>query len=118
MKEGACKKGATFENKRKVGLPMTTWNETLAGAILDGAHWYWPESSGDTLGSDSVSRSESLSTRSSTVVLPFASVAAEMIALFSAPPECESRTSRMRHFHGQSLISDAENESENCNGAS
>ena len=55
-------------------LPMTTWNETEATAMLSGAHRYWPESSMDALGKMSDAISVLLATRSRTDRRPWSSV--------------------------------------------
>lgn len=67
-------------------LPITTCNEALTGAIFEGEHRYWPESSGDTLGRASVSRRESFPMRARTVVRPRSSVTAPTIQLLSPFP--------------------------------
>jgi hypothetical protein len=67
-------------------LPITTCNEALTGAMFEGEHRYWPESSGETLGRASVSLRESFPMRARMVVRPRSSVTAPTIQLLSPFP--------------------------------
>ena len=80
MKEKSKKK------KTPRQLPITTCNEALTGAMFEGEHRYWPESSGETLGRASVSLKESFPMRARMVLRPRSSVTAPTIQLLSPFP--------------------------------
>ena len=96
---GAKRRRRRIERK----LPVTTWNETLAGAMLDGAHWYCPESSGETLGSVSVIANESFPVRSRTVERPVLSELAATTQLLLLSPFPRENCTKSQESRRQSV---------------